>query len=644
MLYVFVSLSAILFYIYTGRLRFISVHTNSSITTYAKAVKMQSNQSRNNSLISLIEVSEREAENGRSKNIQNNIKLKNIRRVVRNWRKCLACNKRGNLHRPSKEMRLYFCRLKRIYIQENDRVCNYHLQRQNWNVICPKTDSKFCGKIVDEMVSLLLSPPVNGIEHSVEIGLTNAQFNQIIRELGLPRSPDKHQQRIILAVKLYLERLRNGFTYKQMALYHKMNRKTISRKVNFGRNILLNNFVPIHYGYKKSREWLTAHTSDLARVLYCGNDPKKCVVILDGTYIYTCSTSNYAHQRQIYSGQKRRHLFKIMKVTSVDGSIIGTFGPFPATKNDAEILKVIFEKTSIEKIFRAGDVVLVDRGFRDCVNFLKSKHLNVQIPQFIKKGQGGQLNTKQGNLSRLVTKLRYAIETANGRMKNKWHIFKKIIPSILTIHLMNDYKIGAAILNAFGKPILCNISDFPNIGARMLSLVEVKNKLKTIIASKKFQRIKRLFIESIDPRELNFPRLNEQQIKNICLGNYAVRQAISYAADHIKTNERFKISTLPEEHVQAVFGKICVDEKLEKPMFITTEIKSRFRGQKSHNVYVLYDFKNIENKIFHTCDCQHGHRTLGCCAHIATIVWYFGLGRHQNFNDPAAHLNNFFNV
>lgn len=74
-----------------------------------------------------------------------------------------------------------------------------------------------------------------------------------------------------------------------------------------------------------------------------------------------------------------------MKVVAVDGSILDEFGPFAANKNDAEILKTVFEETEIGKIFLPGDVILLDRGFRDCVKFLEKKKLSLKCQLSLKK-------------------------------------------------------------------------------------------------------------------------------------------------------------------------------------------------------------------------------------------------------------------
>lgn len=551
----------------------------------------------NSSLISLIEVSENEDENEYDVESEeeevinrNEVKLNNFRRAKRNWRKCLGCNENENLHRPTKKMRLAICKAQKIYIQANDRVCDYHLQEDNWNQIQLNTASNFSGKVLEEMIPFLLDnvKELESRDTNMEIGITETQFKQVLFELGFPENPSKTEQRAIKSIRLYMERLRHGHTYVQMANRHKTNRRLIGKKIKCGRNILLQRFVPNHLGYDNlNRATLLEHTTEMARLLYCNNDATKCVTILDGTYIYTCNTKNYTHQRKIYSGQ--------MKLIAVDGTIIDIFGPFPANKNDAEIISIVFNTFPIENIFRPGDVVLLDRGFRDAVKFLKDKNLDVRIPEFIAKGTNGQLTTLQDNKSRIVTKMRYAIEVANGRMKNKWQLFNKIIPSILTKHLMADYKIGAALMNAFAKPIICDKNDYQTIAIRMTNCINIKNKLQTIIKSNVFQRTVKHF-ETTDAMNICFPRFDTNAIKNFALGTYSVKQAESYTAEHIRLHGEFMLFQFPNKYVWTHFGGICKEENYAKPMLICAKIKSRFRGQKVHTVYILYDSKAAAQK------------------------------------------------
>lgn len=191
----------------------------------------------NDSLISLIEVNDSENDIAASQHKVNksHIVLKNVQRVVRNWSKCLACDERKNLQRPSKKMRSYFIRTKKLYIEKNDRVCNFHSQSQNWDIHCKKKPI-FSSKVIDEMVDFLLhlSSDDTTSEPPLNIGLTVTEFKQILFELGIPESPTNEENKIITAVKLYIERLHTGQTYKQMALRYKTSRVSIGQIVKRG--------------------------------------------------------------------------------------------------------------------------------------------------------------------------------------------------------------------------------------------------------------------------------------------------------------------------------------------------------------------------------------------------------------------------
>ena len=39
------------------------------------------------------------------------------------------------------------------------------------------------------------------------------------------------------------------------------------------------------------------------------------------------------------------------------------------------------------------------------------------------------------------------------------------------------------------------------------------------------------------------------------------------------------------------------------------------------------------------CTCKNGTRTVGCCSHIASIIYYFSLAKYlDNLADPAGFL------
>lgn len=71
--------------------------------------------------------------------------------------------------------------------------------------------------------------------------------------------------------------------------------------------------------------------------------------------------------------------------------ILSVLGPCLADgkNNDASILKDML-KTNIDVLqywFKENDLFVVDRGFRDCLEFLESLGLKNEMPDFLPKGQ-----------------------------------------------------------------------------------------------------------------------------------------------------------------------------------------------------------------------------------------------------------------
>jgi len=106
------------------------------------------------------------------------------------------------------------------------------------------------------------------------------------------------------------------------------------------------------------------------------------VIIADGTYCYCEKSSNNNFQRITYSGKKKRHLVKPFVVCSSDGTILDIFGFYAATANDATIKEdVLSRDNNLRELLQPEDILIADRGFRDCQNTLKEKYkINVILP------------------------------------------------------------------------------------------------------------------------------------------------------------------------------------------------------------------------------------------------------------------------
>ena len=94
--------------------------------------------------------------------------------------------------------------------------------------------------------------------------------------------------------------------------------------------------------------------------------------------------------------------------------------------------------------FQEVDLFVVDHGIRDSIDFLESIDFRTRLPEYLSKGQK-QNSTEEANHSRLVTKIRWDVESANGRIKKA---MDQVMPNS-QVHCVGDHvRIVCAIRNA----------------------------------------------------------------------------------------------------------------------------------------------------------------------------------------------------
>lgn len=74
-----------------------------------------------------------------------------------------------------------------------------------------------------------------------------------------------------------------------------------------------------------------------------------------------------------------------------------------AKNNDGSILNHMLASNvqDIKNWIEKEDIFIVDRGFRDSLDFLEDFGINAKMPSFIQKGQA-QMTTEEANTSRLL--------------------------------------------------------------------------------------------------------------------------------------------------------------------------------------------------------------------------------------------------
>lgn len=233
------------------------------------------------------------------------------------------------------------------------------------------------------------------------------------------------------ALYMYFMKMRTGLPSEDIGNHFNVTSVTVQRLISQIRAVLKRDLVPNYVNYVRTREELIRHNTTMSNGLFAADNEGEVMLVCDGTYIFIDKSRNYVYQKKTYTDHKNRNYLKVMNVTACDGTIVYSIGPFPAGANDASILKDLFDTTVMFDNLSEGDVLLLDRGFRDVVNYLEGKVVKsfvVKMPACVQKvqnAQKGQMTTENANRSRLVTALRFVVETRNGHLKTIWKKFSQ---------------------------------------------------------------------------------------------------------------------------------------------------------------------------------------------------------------------------
>ena len=165
----------------------------------------------------------------------------------------------------------------------------------------------------------------------------------------------------------------------------------------------------------------------------------------------------------------------------------------------------------IRRLIQPGDKLILDRGFRSAVEALDDLGVEVHMPAFMPDGDR-QLSTELANATRQTTKLRFAVECVNGRVK-KWKLLPYQSTSAEISHCRDNLRIVAALCNAYKPPLASSRSDDDELAARMEASAARPNSFHTRCRQggdlHAAQRSKHMPMDACD---IDFPKLTEAQI------------------------------------------------------------------------------------------------------------------------------------
>ncbi|XP_056014968.1 uncharacterized protein LOC125654892 [Ostrea edulis] len=418
---------------------------------------------------------------------------------------------------------------------------------------------------------------------------------------------------------IFLIKLKYGLSNKMLSTIFNISKSSLRRAIASVRQSLVCSFVPQNLGLQhiSREEVIGKHTRSLAHTLFGSSRNTEAVLVLDGTYIYIQKSNNFQFQRRSYSLHKGRPLVKAMVVVTTTGYFLTTIGPYLADgkNNDAAILTHMF-KTNVHDIknwVREEDIFVLDRGFRDAISLLEDLGIRAEIPCFMKRGEK-QLSTEDANLSRLVTKVRWIVESANARIK-RWKYFDKVLPTNQVPYIGDLIRIVCAISNKFLPPLSGDREDDVAIASKMLYLSRQLNTLKERVETENLD-MRKSTIWKEATTVVDFPRLSEERLRELTCGTYQLRLSKSYIQEHLDGNH-----------------DIFVHQ--EDPHLLKVKLQSRHVSAKSHLLWISYTEADITAWY---CRCKTGARVVGVCAHIAAILWYLGYGRFMYSADERVDV------
>ncbi|XP_041983275.1 uncharacterized protein LOC121736257 [Aricia agestis] len=466
--------------------------------------------------------------------------------------------------------------------------------------------------------------------------MSKHQFRQILDEV--PRLNNAHRGATALAA--YLTKLRTGDSDQRLSTLFKIPRSTLERLMSIAREFLTQDFVPQNLGIEHmTRQNIAERNLIIPNGLFGSTNQIKPIVIMDGTYVFIQKSSNYKYQKQTYSMHKLSNLVKPFLITCTDGYILDVLGPYPATMSDADILKneFISENTPLRRYFQPGDVFILDRGFRDSLPLLRECGYSIQVPSSREEGES-QLSTLEANHSRKVTICRWVVEVINGVFKQAFKLFRQEFFNRASSHMMQDFAIGAALINRFHPRIL----DRPD-ASQILSVINEKmlihNTLADHVNELNLNRWRARFVNiNVGSDNLtNFPRLTMDDLILIACGTYQIKQARSYYGEHIRANGMYTIEIYREQNRR--LPSLLINENC---WLLRAKIQSRHVNRKVYFIYIKINnnFVGRDAIELYYCNCIVGKRTVGCCSHVMTVLWYIGWARFQsNICPPALFLD-----
>ena len=247
--------------------------------------------------------------------------------------------------------------------------------------------------------------------------------------------------------------------------------------------------------------------------------------------------------------------------------------------------------------------MVVDRGFRNSIAMIEGLGLGAKMPTFLGKSEK-QHTTEDANTSRLVTKIRWVVESANGRLK-RWKFLANVVPNTHLSHIGDYVRIVASLINAYRPPLASDNANDHALAQKMLQRSQLKsNPLKERFVAPSGRKLP-MKMKKVDANtSVEFPVLSEDYLRTITFGTYQLKQAKCYAGEHVDEDGSYDIFVSSDD-----------------TNILQAKIQSRHVTSKQYYMWIQYNLEDETDPIVSWyCQCKAGARLVGCCAHIASVM------------------------
>ena len=255
--------------------------------------------------------------------------------------------------------------------------------------------------------------------------------------------------------------------------------------------------------------------------------------------------------------------------------------------------------------------MIVDRAFQDVIESFVEIGYEPRMLDLLTKGQK-QHSVEEANRSRLITKVRWKVESYRARMK-KWILLGNRIENAFIQKVVDCVRIVSAAFNCYRGLIDVNTinSDVTALAQYMLHQIGLSNMLQDRLNNGSLSSHSRW--EKIEDSSFNFPQMSFNELRQLFFGTYQIKTGRCYVEEHMNSG-----------------GDCIIEVDNSNNNAVRARMHSRHSNTSIYKAWIQLSFTDDPIEAWY-CQCTAEARNVRCCSHVASIVWYLAFARHNDF-------------